>query len=215
MNPSVSFITECSPLPGNGNTGPESLNVKREGNPLNVKERMESYGPESLSLEELAQFITGRDKGRRTKLQRARLKAAKEYGRRIAMSDTPMRVIVKCPEDLRETLIPRLNGIEREEFHAVLLNARNAVIRVVRIARGTVDACSLHPRDVFKEAIESDATGIILSHNHPSGNPSPSQEDISLTNRLKEGARALGIRLVDHLIVAGNTITSLRAMGAM
>lgn len=142
-----------------------------------------------------------------------RIAAAVELGRRVMAGVRPERLEVHEPEDLRSLLLPIYRGCTREAFHVVLLNARNGVIDVQRVAEGTVDACILHPREVFRIAIEAEATGIVLAHNHPSGNPRPSCEDLNLTERFRRVARVLGMKLMDHVIVAGEEIVSIRALG--
>ena len=142
-----------------------------------------------------------------------RIAAAVEMGRRVMARAVPSRPEVHEPEDLRSLLCPLYHGRTRESFHVVLLNARNGVIDVQKVAEGTVDACVLHPREVFRLAIEAEASGIVLAHNHPSGNPQPSCEDLNLTERFRRVARALGIKLMDHVIVAGEQIVSIRALG--
>jgi len=179
---------------------------------MEARERLEKYGAEGLSEADLLHIIVGRASGF-TPLQQTRIKAAIELGIRKVLRDRPMGIKVSSPEDIAPILIPRLNGKEHEEFHVVLLNARNAIIDIMPVARGTVDACAVHPRDIFKVAIEKNATGIMIAHNHPSGNPRASEEDIALSMRVKEGAKTIGIRFLDSLIVAGNRLTSLRAMG--
>jgi len=142
-----------------------------------------------------------------------RLKAIGELSTRIEASPWDLkRIVVSAPEDLASLIRPfRLR--EREYFWLALLNARNALIGLREVAQGTADACALHPRDLFSVALLEGATGIILIHNHPSGNPKPSQEDLALTDKIRDGAKVLGLRLLDHLIVAGDRVISLRQLG--
>lgn len=180
---------------------------------MRAKERLASYGVDSLSLGDLREVIVGRRDGF-TRLQKQKLKAAVELGRRhILAEELSVPRVITAPEDAKPVVVGMLGALEREEFVVLLLNARNALIEPVRVAAGTTDACALHPRDVFRPALEAGATGVIIAHNHPSGNSKPSPEDATLTRRIVEGGRALGIRVLDHLIVAGDTLVSLRSLG--
>lgn len=198
-----------------------------------VRERAEHYGVDALPDADLAAIVLGMnpvtvgelispDEGIRsllsarnlTRTRASRVRAAVELGRRVLLKDRPPVRVVSVPEDLAAVFILRLAGKEREEFHVALLNARNALLDVVCVAKGTVDACALHPRDVFRAALERNATGIIIAHNHPSGNPRASASDIELTRKLREGANVLCLRLLDHFIVADRRAVSMRANGS-
>ena len=104
---------------------------------------------------------------------------------------------------------PRLFNLPREVFIAVLLNARNEVIREITIAVGCLTGSLVHPRELFQPAVRDSAAAVILVHNHPSGDPTPSPEDVQLTERLVEAGRILGIRVLDHVVVAQGGYASL------
>jgi len=106
---------------------------------------------------------------------------------------------------------PRLRDHAQEEFHALLLNSRHRVIREILVTRGLLDSALIHPREVFRPAVGEGAAGIILVHNHPSGDPSPSKEDGNITNRIKEAGETLGIKLLDHIIVGKGSFFSFTA----
>lgn len=106
--------------------------------------------------------------------------------------------------------LKNMGNADRESFVALLLNAQNRVIGVEEIAKGTVNGVETHPREVFKGAILSNAVSMIVAHNHPSGNPTPSQADRDLTNRLVDAGRLLGIPVLDHIIVTDNRCSSMR-----
>ena len=108
---------------------------------------------------------------------------------------------IKLPIDAVEIIKNYLQGSDREHCIVLMLNTQNVIIGINTISMGSVSASIVHPREVFKPAILANATGIILAHNHPSGNCSPSQEDILLTRRIKEAGDMLGIQLLDHIIV--------------
>ena len=119
-------------------------------------------------------------------------------------------VVIRGPEDLYKLLRPRIGAEDREHFVAVLLSTRNAVIGIETISVGSLNASIVHPREVFKPAIVHSASAIALAHNHPSGDPEPSNEDIAITRRMLEAGRLLGIELLDHVVVARKSFTSLK-----
>lgn len=116
---------------------------------------------------------------------------------------------IKSPTDLADLFIPILRDKLKEEFYVVCLNSANKVIRMELISVGHLNASLVHAREVFKTAIENNSASIILIHNHPSGNPEPSQEDISLTKKMIEAGKIMDIQVMDHIIIAGNNYTSL------
>ena len=103
----------------------------------------------------------------------------------------------------------------REQFIAVHLDSKNRILAIDRVSTGSLNASIVHPRDVFKSCLLSSCAGLILVHNHPSGEPSPSREGIELTSRLKQGADLLGLRLFDHVIIGRNCYTSLADRGLL
>jgi DNA repair protein RadC len=119
-------------------------------------------------------------------------------------------VVIRGPEDLFKLLRPKIGKEDREHFVAVLLSSRNTVIGIETISIGSLNASIVHPREVFKPAIIHSASAIALGHNHPSGDPTPSEEDIAITKRIKEAGMLIGIEVVDHVVVAGTTYVSLR-----
>jgi DNA repair protein RadC len=108
---------------------------------------------------------------------------------------------------------PRLRDLPQEEFHALLLNTRHRIVREVAVTRGILDASLIHPREVFRPAVVESAAGVILVHNHPSGDPTPSAEDRAVTRQLAEAGRSLGIPVLDHVIVGDGGYTSLAQEG--
>ncbi len=106
-----------------------------------------------------------------------------------------------------------VRDLRKEVFKVLLLNRANRLIKEVSVSEGTLDASIVHPRDVFREALLEPAAAVILIHNHPSGNPSPSEEDLRITRQLVEAGRLLGIKVLDHIILAGNTHRSLADEG--
>lgn len=141
-----------------------------------------------------------------------KIKAAGEFCMRIERADFPHGVVVSKPEHIRPFL-KSFRTRDRESFWVVLMDAKNQVIDVRETCSGTIDACSIHPRDILTPVLIEGATAFILVHNHPSGAPRSSYEDVVLSVRMKEIAKTMGLRMLDSLIVAGNEIVSLRAEG--
>ncbi|MDT8340454.1 MAG: DNA repair protein RadC [Longimicrobiales bacterium] len=140
-----------------------------------------------------------------------RLVAALELGRRMAArprGETPPRI--RGPEDVHRRMAPQLRDLEQEEFHALLLNTQHAVIREVLVTRGILDASLIHPREVFRPAIAAGAAALILVHNHPSGDPTPSAEDVAVTRQLEAAGRTLGIPVLDHVVIGSRGWRAIR-----
>ena len=120
---------------------------------------------------------------------------------------------ISSPNDAYEMIREQLEGLDREQFMIACLNTKNEPTNISVVADGTLNKAIVHPREVFKTAILSNAASIIAFHNHPSGETTPSQQDIQLTNRLYEAGELLGIKLLDHLIIGDGTFTSLKEKG--
>lgn len=158
----------------------------------------------SVSLSELKKTAgIGEDKA-------ISLLAAFEIGRRMqAQTKWLFDKKVTSPKDIAEFFIPILRDELKEKFIVVSLNSANKVTRYETISVGSLNSSVVHPREIFKFAIENSSASIILIHNHPSGNLEPSQEDILITKKLVEAGTILNISVLDHLIIAGNSFTSL------
>ena len=144
----------------------------------------------------------------------AQVLAALEFGRR-AQRSTEQRPRLRTPADLYRHLRPTLSLQRREAFHVLCFNARNVLLHESRVAEGSVNACPVDPREVFASALLCRASAIAVAHNHPSGDPEPSSLDVLLTRQLAAGARLLGLRLLDHLVVGDNAFVSLRERGLL
>ena len=143
----------------------------------------------------------------------AQLSAAFELGRRV-ITDWPQgRWTVRAPRDVGERLVPQMGYLEREELRVVLLNTRNVVLRQVTVYQGNVSSSLVRISELFRDAVRLSATGVILAHNHPSGDATPSPDDLRLTAEALAAGRLLDIQLLDHLIVAGDGFVSLRDRG--
>jgi len=143
------------------------------------------------------------------------LKAAFELGRRLEGYPEEDKNAIKNPENVLKEVGSRLKGKKREHFLTLLLNTRNKVIGVAPVSIGSLDSSIVHPREVFKEAISASAASVIFVHNHPSGDPQPSEDDIKLTRRLVEAGNIVGIEVLDHVIVADRSYVSLKGMKLM
>lgn len=143
----------------------------------------------------------------------ARILASLELGRRAVLEALPDRERIRGPEDVHTLMGPLLRDLPQEEFHALLLNAQHRVIRRVLVTRGLLDASLVHAREVFRPAILENAAAVVLTHNHPSGDPTPSAEDRAVTRHLSAAGRSLGIRVLDHVIVGDGCWVSLAQEG--
>lgn len=136
------------------------------------------------------------------------LAAAFEISKRIKLPEFWERKVIKTPENLAESYIPKFRGLKKEIFLILLLNTSNQVFREIKISEGSLSASIVHPREVFRIAITESAASVILMHNHPSGNKTPSDEDIRITKQLVESGKILNIKVLDHLIIAGESYFS-------
>jgi len=125
------------------------------------------------------------------------------------------RTRINAPEDAAQQLMPRLRHLQQEHFVVLLLDTKNALIGEVTVNIGTLDMSLAHPREVFRSAIRSSAAGVLLLHNHPSGDCQPSPEDVRLTEQLRDAGRLLGIEVVDHIIVGDGRWFSLKEKGLL
>ncbi len=139
----------------------------------------------------------------------ATLSAAFQLVRRIQSKTSKDQPSFKRAKDVANLYLPLMKDLRKEVFRVLLLSRSNRLIKEVTISEGTLDASIVHPRDVFREALLESAAGVILLHNHPSGNPNPSEEDIRITKQLVEAGRVMGIKVYDHIILAGEDYRSL------
>jgi DNA repair protein RadC len=139
----------------------------------------------------------------------ATLSAAFQLVRRIQSQKSKDRPSFKRARDVADYYLPLMKDLRKEVFKILLLNRANRLIKEVTISEGTLDASIVHPRDVFREALLESAAGVILLHNHPSGNPAPSEDDIRITRQLVEAGKVMGIKVYDHIIVGEKDHRSL------
>jgi DNA repair protein RadC len=133
--------------------------------------------------------------------------------RRLRARRPGVRTVLAAPAAVFAAFAPLMEDLKREVFRVVLLDAKNGLLRDYVISEGTLSASLVHPREVFKPAILESAASVILLHNHPSGDPSPSREDVRLTRQLVECARLLDLRVHDHVIVGQGRFVSLAERG--
>jgi DNA repair protein RadC len=202
--------------------------------------RLARLGPAALRDEELlALLLGGRDAGARARsllepdgiarlataeisdlmplgLRRAAgLLAAVELGRRVTTAWPASGWRIRSPADLAERLMPAMGHLEREELRSVLLNTKNSVTGMVTVYVGNLAGSSVRVGEVFRDAVRRQAAALVVVHNHPSGDPAPSAEDLRITRELVEAGRLLDIELLDHLIIGHGRWVSLRALGAV
>jgi len=202
-------------------------------NVMQIAEAIENYQSGQITDEQLLAFIGGKGAEKlnlplneairlqHTELQKlvgkraaTKLSAAFEFTKR-AMTPRTRDVSLNKPEDVFKLMRPKLAALTNETFWVILLDARYRFIRMVQVAEGGLASCAIAPRDVFAPAIREDAPAVLFVHNHPSGDPTPSRDDIHLTQRLSECARLLSISLIDHVVVADGGFSSLIEMGKL
>ena len=145
----------------------------------------------------------------------ARLLAGLELGVRLASEERPALPRIREPEDVVRLFRTRLRDLQVEEFHLLALDSQSQVLREVLVTRGLLNSSLVHPREVFRAAIAEAAAGIIVVHNHPSGDPSPSAEDRAVTQQLSAAGRLLDLPLYDHVIIAGDRYLSFATAGLL
>ena len=141
------------------------------------------------------------------------IKAAVELGKRQATLSSEKRGVIRTPGDVAQLLMPELRFLTQEVFKIILLDIKNQIITRKTISKGGLSSSIVHPREVFKEAIRHSSAAIILVHNHPSGIPEPSKDDIGITRRLIEAGRILGIDVLDHIIIGDGRFISMKEKG--
>ena len=145
----------------------------------------------------------------------ARILAAFEIGRRIQSGRIEKRAKIGSPVDIVQHYLPKYGKLKKEVFSVVLLDSGNRIIRDVNITQGTLNASVVHPREVFKAAVDHLAAGVVLLHNHPSGEPFPSEDDKHITSQLVKAGKMMGIPILDHIILADSQYFSFAKEGLL
>jgi DNA repair protein RadC len=211
------------------------------------RERLQKFGVEALSAQEILALILGRGIAGESVIVTAQrllsqfgslrgianasaeelaqvkgigvakasqMKAAFELTNRLeSYAESGDKPLVKTPEDVAGLVQSRLKGKKKEYFLALLLDTRNRLIKVAEISVGSLDSSVVHPREVFKEAVLASAASVIFIHNHPSGDPEASEDDIKLSKRLAEAGELMGIDVLDHIIIGDKRYLSLKREG--
>ena len=141
--------------------------------------------------------------------------AAVELGRRVTSLAPSERTVIRTPEDVSALLMPRFRYETKESFIAILLSTKNHVIKTAIISVGSLNASIVHPRELFREAINASAAAVILAHNHPSGDPTPSPEDVTLPRKLVEAGKLLEIPVLDHIVLGDGKYISFTEKGIL
>lgn len=184
----------------------------REQNAIQLAESLlysfrDLRGLNAASSEELTEVASGMGPAKS-----AQVKAALELGRRLNLQETEV-VKVRSPQDVAAWVMEDMRYLRQEYFKTLLLNTKNGIIACEEVSRGSLNSSIVHPREVFATAIRRSAAAVILIHNHPSGDPTPSQEDINVTRRLVEVGRLVGIDVLDHLIIGDGVWCSMKERG--
>jgi DNA repair protein RadC len=205
--------------------GPESLTTPelmailfrtgtRDRNAVQVAEELFRTlgGLSGLANATLEQLSSAHGVGR---VKAIEVKAAIELGKRLSATSEEVRPVIRGPSDVANLLMADLRYEVREHLVALLLDARNQVRQIRRVSTGTLTESLVHPREVFHEAIRFSANAIILAHNHPSGDPSPSPQDIATTRRLLAAGQVVGIDVLDHVVIGDGRWVSLKEHGLL
>jgi len=142
------------------------------------------------------------------------LVAAFEIGKRFATDVGQPATAIHGPGDVAQLFMEEMRHLDREHFRAALLNTKNQILKVVTVSIGSLNASIVHPREILKPAIMASAASIILVHNHPTGDPTPSREDVEFTRRFAKCGELLGIQLLDHIVIGAGRFNSLKEAGA-
>lgn len=140
----------------------------------------------------------------------AQIKAALEIGKRLFSTKQKEQYAISCPDDVAHLLMSEMRYLDKEYLKVILLNMKNQVLSIEDVSVGSLNSSIVHPREVFKTAIRRSSGSVILVHNHPSGDPAPSVEDINVTKRLVESGELLGIPVLDHIIIGDGKFISLK-----
>jgi DNA repair protein RadC len=143
-----------------------------------------------------------------------KIQAAFEIGRRVITDKSDLKHI-SSPGAVWQLLLPEIACLNKEEFRVLVVNNKNMLLKKTVVSVGTITEAIVHPREVFRDAIRESGSGIIVTHNHPSGNAAPSKQDIETTKRLVEAGKIVGIPLLDHIIMTNSSYFSMKENGHM
>ncbi|MDQ2688001.1 MAG: DNA repair protein RadC [Armatimonadota bacterium] len=143
----------------------------------------------------------------------AQIKAAIEFGNRLTLFTEDVRPAIGGPRDVANLLMPDLRYLKKETLKSILMDTKNRVLSIKTVSIGDLSSSIVHPREVFKDAIIASAASLIVAHNHPSGDPTPSADDVAVTKRLMDAGSILGIDLLDHIVIGDGKFVSLKERG--
>jgi len=202
--------------------GPESLSNaellgiilrtgSREENVVNLCSRiLTEYSIKQLSLANISRLMQVHGVG---KAKAAQIAAVFELARRLeTFVEEPKRKVCS-PKDVYTLMYPKMREQKKEKFITLCLDTKNQILREEVVSIGSLNASIVHPREVFKSALMESSASVIMVHNHPSGDPSPSREDIMVTEKMVEGGKLLGIDVLDHIIIGEGRYVSLKDEG--
>ncbi|HEX9028424.1 MAG TPA: DNA repair protein RadC [Anaerolineales bacterium] len=144
----------------------------------------------------------------------AQIKAAIELGKRLAVEVPDEKPVIRSPGDAANLVKFEMSGLEQEVLRVILLDTRNHVLKIEEVYQGSVNMSLVRIGEVFKAAVRRNAAALIVAHNHPSGDPTPSPEDIALTRALVQAGKLLDVEVLDHLVIGGNRFVSMKEKGA-
>ncbi len=186
----------------------------RDRTPLEIAEELLHIYPSLIELE--AAGVGGLEKAPGVGKAKAwQIMAGLELGRRLVTEPKWVRPTIRSPEDAAELLLEEMRLYQQEHFICLYLNTKNEVVSKKTLFIGGLNTSIVHPRDVFREAIRCSAANFIAVHNHPSGDPTPSREDIEVSERLVEAGRLIGISCLDHIIIGHGQFISMKQRGFM
>lgn len=166
-------------------------------------------GVATASIDELSE-IRGLGTAKATQIQ-----AMVELGKRLAATVGESRAVIRSPQDAADLLMPGLRHESQEHFTALLLNTKNEVLKQKTISVGSLNASVVTPRELFREAISANSAAVVIAHNHPSGDPTPSRDDIDVTKRLTQAGQMIGIDVLDHIVIGDGRWVSMKERGLM
>ncbi|NLV36303.1 MAG: DNA repair protein RadC, partial [Clostridiaceae bacterium] len=150
------------------------------------------------------------------KVKALQIKAVMELSKRVSTSQINKdRVVIRSPVEISSLLMEEMRHLQKEVFKIVMLNTKNHIIKHLNISVGCLNSSIVHPREVFSEAVKVGCSALLLVHNHPSGDPGPSTEDIETTQRLINAGSILGIKVLDHIVIGDGRYISFREQGLM
>ncbi len=142
-----------------------------------------------------------------------RIMAAVQLGQKLTRPIDQEPVVVHCPEDAADLVVYEMSALAQEELRVILLNTRNHVVKIITIYRGSLNSSQVRIGEIFRPAIKHNAAAVIIVHNHPSSDPSPSPDDVAITKAVIEAGKLMGVAVLDHLIIGGNRHISLNRRG--